>query len=125
MRLFFYIFRSLSFNLVFLLSILSIIMMIIQSVRFIDLLMTRSFSFFKLVSFFALLMPYILYFILPITTFIAVLYTYQKLHQERELIAMRASGLSSKRIAMPAFLIGLFLVGFGYDYSFTLLCVST
>lgn len=125
MRIFFYTLRNLSFNLIFLLSILATIMLIIQSVRFVDLLMTRSFSFLTLMKFFSLLVPYILYFILPISTFIAVLYTYQKLHQERELIAMRAAGLSSKRIAMPAILIGLLLTGFGYYNSFVLLPKTT
>lgn len=121
MKLFLYITRNLFFNLIFLITILSVIMMIIQSIRFIDLLMTRSFSFMTLVTFFSLLIPYILYFILPISTFIAVLYTYQKLHQERELIAMRAAGLSPKRIASPAVFVCILLTCFAYYNSFILL----
>lgn len=125
MRLFLYTLRSLSFNLLFLLAVLASIMLVIQSIRFVDLLMTRTFSFVTLITFFSLLVPYILYFILPLSVFIAVLYTYQKLHQERELIAMRAAGLSSRQIALPAILIGLLMTAFGYYNSFVLLPKTT
>jgi lipopolysaccharide export LptBFGC system permease protein LptF len=52
--------------------------------------------------------------ILPITTFIVVLFVYVRMNSDRELVVMRAAGLSQLRLARPGLVLALAAVGMGY-----------
>ena len=54
-----------------------------------------------------LLLPTFLGVALPITTFCAVLFVYNKLTMDSEMVVMRAAGLSQLQLAMPALLVAL------------------
>jgi len=76
--------------------------------RFIELVLDRGLSlavFFELTS---LLLPSFFSVILPITTFIVMLFVHLRLAGDRELVVMRAAGLSNWQIARPG--LGLALV---------------
>ena len=73
-----------------------------QSLRFIDLIINKGLSFGLFLYMTALLLPSLLSVILPIALFAAVLYTYHQLIVDREIIVLKAIGLSNARLALPA-----------------------
>jgi len=104
---------TLAFTLVFTAAV-----WLVQSLRLIDLIVNRGLSFgifFKLAM---LILPRFIEIVLPIAIFLAVLFSYNRLISESELIVMRASGLSQITLARPV----LMLAGAGV---MALLALST
>src|SRR5579871_2853160 len=95
------LFLTAAFTLVF-----SIAIWLIQSVRFIDLIVNRGLSLGIFVEVTALIVPRLVEVVLPIAIFLAVLFSYNRLISESELVVMRAAGLSQGRLARPALLAG-------------------
>jgi lipopolysaccharide export system permease protein len=77
--------------------------------------------FFELTS---LLLPSFFSVILPITTFIVMLFVHLRLAGDRELVVMRAAGLSNWQIARPALALGLLVVGLMAFLNFWLVPLS-
>jgi lipopolysaccharide export system permease protein len=78
-----------------------------QSLRFVQLIVSRGLSlsiFFKLTG---LLVPNFVAIILPVACFVVVLFAYQRLAADREITVLRASGVSNIGLARPALLLGL------------------
>ena len=101
-RLDIYVFRQLAVALVAVTGGLAALIWLTQSLRFVELVVNHGLSagvFFRLTG---LLVPSFVATILPITTFIVVLFSYQRLAGDRELTVMRAAGLSPIAIARPA-----------------------
>ncbi|HQT86321.1 MAG: LPS export ABC transporter permease LptF [Acidiphilium sp. 37-64-53] len=73
-----------------------------QSLRFIQLIIQRGLSPFVFVHLTGLLLPSFVAVILPITCFIVTMFVYTRLISDRELVVMRASGMSDPVIARPA-----------------------
>lgn len=71
-----------------------------------------------------LLLPSLLFIVLPFVTAITIVYIYNKLSQERELIILRNSGLSNYAIANPALLLSVFVTIFAFYLSVELLPAS-
>ena len=61
-----------------------------------------------------LLLPNFLSIILPVALFTVVMFTYSKLVTDRELVVMRASGMSQFALAKPALMTALLVVFAGY-----------
>ena len=106
-----YLFRQLALALLAVTVGLAALVWLTQSLRFIELVLDRGLSlavFFELTS---LLLPSFFSVILPITTFIVMLFVHLRLAGDRELVVMRAAGLSNWQIARPALALGLLVVG--------------
>jgi lipopolysaccharide export system permease protein len=95
---------------IFVTAALSIAVWIAQSLRLIDLIVNRGLSIELFLYLAILLMPRFLDVVLPIGVFIAVLFTFNRLAVESELIVMRSAGLSPLALARPA----LALAGIGF-----------
>ncbi len=105
-----YLFRQLALGLLAVTVGLAALVWLTQSLRFIELVLDRGLSlavFFELTS---LLLPSFFSVILPITTFIVMLFVHLRLAGDRELVVMRAAGLSNWQIARPALALGLLVV---------------
>lgn len=75
-----------------------------QSLRYVDVIVNRGVSlagYFSLVGF---LIPELLALILPICVLVGVLFTYNRLRTDSELLVFQASGVSYWQLAKPAFL---------------------
>jgi len=86
---------------------LAMIIMLTQSLRFLELIISAgasSLSFFILTF---LAMPRFLEVILPIALMIGTVFIYNRLHGDSELNALRAAGLSPLRLARPALMMGV------------------
>lgn len=73
-----------------------------QSLRFLHLVIDRGLSLGVFLELTGLLIPSFIAVILPITTFIVILFLYQRLAQDRELTVLGAAGCSPLTLARPA-----------------------
>jgi len=81
----------------------------------------------KLSHFFSLtvlVVPSLLYILLPFITLIAVIYTYNYLSERRQLIILQSSGLSNMQLAMPALFFACVIMLGSYYLSASLLPLS-
>jgi lipopolysaccharide export system permease protein len=90
---------------------------LVQSLRLIDLIVNRGLSLGLFLYLAILVLPRFIDVVLPIAVFIAVLFTYNRLLSESELIVMRAAGMSQTALARPALLTGA--LGFAVLLSFS------
>ena len=97
-----YIFRQLATALIAVTGGLVALIWLTQSLRFVELVVNRGLSFVVFLHLTSLLIPGFVTVILPITTFVVVLFVYQRLSGDRELTVMRAAGLSPWSLARPA-----------------------
>ncbi|WP_426959642.1 LPS export ABC transporter permease LptF [Muricoccus radiodurans] len=95
-----------------------------QSLRFIELVLNRGLSFGVFLRLTGLLLPSFFAVILPITTFVVTLFAYVRLQTDRELVVMRAAGLSDWRLSRPALLIAVLATGVGLFLQLWLVPVS-
>jgi lipopolysaccharide export system permease protein len=116
-----YIFRQLAGPFVFFLLSLTGVIWLTQSLRFVDLIINKGLS----ASYFAqltlLVLPAVLTVILPIALFAAVLYVYNNLDGDSEIVVMRASGLGNMSLARPALVLALAVTVVGYFLSLYLM----
>jgi lipopolysaccharide export system permease protein len=101
-----YLFRQLLVTLLGVTIGLAALVWLTQSLRFIELVLDRGLSLAVFVELTGLLLPSFFSVILPITTFVVTLFTYVRLNADRELVVMRAAGLSDWRLSRPALFLG-------------------
>ena len=92
-----------------------------QSLRFIDVVINKGLPFTTFAKLTLYLFPDIFGVILPIAFFIGILFTYNKLENDHELIIYRAVGLSDLKLAAPVFILGGGLTLFLYYVTLTLM----
>ena len=100
-----YILRQCFGVMVFVTAALSAAIWLAQSLRLIDLIVNRGLSIEVFLYLAALILPRFLDIVLPIGVFIAVLFTFNRLTSESELVVMRSAGLSQLALAKPVFLL--------------------
>ncbi len=102
-----YIGRSLLIATLFVTGVLALVILLTQSLRFLDLVVSAgaSSALFFALSF--LVLPRFLEIILPLGFAVAVLFTYQRFQSDSELVVMRATGASPTQLARPAIHLGL------------------
>ena len=112
-----YMMRQLVAGVIFASLGLSGIIWLTQSLRFVEAIVNRGLSaedFFYLTI---LLLPNFLTIVLPISLFIVVIFVYSKMNGDRELVILRAAGVSPLAIARPAIYLGLAVTVIGYSLS--------
>ncbi len=85
-----------------------------RSLKYIDLIINKGLSLSSYFWFVSLIAPKILALLLPLISFVAIIYTYQKLKGDSELLIIETIGLSKLFLMFPAILfgtiVGLFLL---------------
>src|SRR5712691_2191207 len=100
-----YILRQCFAMMLFVTAALSAAVWLAQSLRLVDLIVNRGLSV-ALFSYLAvLILPRFLDIVLPIGAFIAVLFVFNRLTSESELVVMRAAGLGPLVLARPVFVL--------------------
>ena len=96
-----------------------------QSLRFVEMIVNRGLSISVFLQLTSLLLPSFLTIIIPISLVFVIVFTYNKLIQDRELIFMRSAGLNQWALAKPALMVAListavcyFLTLFYLPYSY-------
>ncbi len=86
---------------------LAALVLLVRSLRLIDYVINRGVTLVSMAELTLLLVPSILAIILPIAVFAAVMFIYNKLTADRELVVMRAAGVSPANLARPALYVAL------------------
>ena len=114
MRLDRYIFRQLLGALIAVTVGLTALIWLTQSLRFVELVVNRGLSLLVFMQLTGMLIPSFIAVILPITTYVVIQFTYQRLAGDREVTVMRAAGLSPFALARPALVLALLATMAGY-----------
>ena len=85
-----------------------------QSLRMIDWIVNKGVSVSLFIELTLLVLPNFIAIITPLAFFIVVLFVYQRLISDRELVVMKATGMSAFDLAKPAIYVGIVLVILGY-----------
>src|SRR6516162_2328851 len=96
-----YILRQCFGVMIFVTAALSAAIWLAQSLRLIDLIVNRGLSIEVFLYLALLILPRFLDIVLPVGVFIAVLFTFNRLTAESELVVMRSAGLSHFALAKP------------------------
>src|SRR5713226_1697322 len=105
-----YILRQCLSMMIFVTVALSAAVWLAQSLRLVDLIVNRGLSIDLFVYLALLILPRFLNIVVPIGAFIAVLFVFNRLTSESELVVMRAAGLGPLVLARPVFI----LAGLGF-----------
>ena len=92
-------------------SLMSIIWLS-QSLRFLDLIASDGISVSIFIKLTSLLMPRIFSILAPISLFAAVLFVYNRMLSDQELVVMKSAGISPWQLAKPAVWVGIALLFF-------------
>ena len=109
-----YVLRQLLVGMVFVTIGLTGIIWLSQSLRFVEMIVNRGVTGGMFLYLTMLLLPNFLSIILPFALVIVIVFTYSKLVTDRELVVMRASGMSQFALAKPALIMALLVVVAGY-----------
>ncbi|MCE2510177.1 MAG: LPS export ABC transporter permease LptF [Alphaproteobacteria bacterium] len=112
---FLYVLRQLAWGTALVCVGLTCVIWLTQSLRFVDLIVNRGIDLAAFASLTLHLLPTYLIIVIPIALFASVLFTYNKLIVDSELIVLRAAGLRPQTLAGPAIVLALML---------TVLCYS-
>ncbi|NQV98069.1 MAG: LPS export ABC transporter permease LptF [Rhodospirillales bacterium] len=116
-----YVLRQLIVGMVLVTAGLTCILWLTQSLRFVEMIVNQGVSAGTFLYLTMLKLPEFLTIILPIALFCVTLFIYSKLVSDRELVVMRAAGLSQVSLAKPAVILALIVVGIGYSLNFYLM----
>ena len=108
------------FGFVLITSGLLMIVWLSQSLRLFDMLLNSKVSIWLFVRLTMMLIPGYLAIISPIALFAVALFTYNRLITDRELIILRAAGMSPMQLAKPVFTIGVLFTILGFYISLVL-----
>ncbi|MBS0272046.1 MAG: LptF/LptG family permease [Proteobacteria bacterium] len=104
-----YIFRQLFFAVIATILVLTSIMWLAQSLRYIEYIANKGVPLLLFLEMILYLLPNLFVIVAPIAVLIGVIFIYNKLIADHELVVMQASGLDYWRLAKPAIMIGLLI----------------
>ena len=116
-----YVLKQLAVGMIFVTIGLTSVIWLIQSLRFIELIVNRGLTTGTFMYMTVLLLPNFLSLILPIALFTVVAFIYSKMISDRELLVMRGAGLSQLALAKPALILAMIVVVIGYVLNLYLL----
>ena len=116
-----YLFRQLLAATLFVTVTLTGVVWLMQSLRFIEMIVNRGLSVPVFVYFTFLLLPTFISVILPISLVAAVIFVYNRLLTDSELIVMRAGGYSQFGLAKPAIVLSFLILIVSFSLSLYLL----
>ncbi len=112
-----YILRHLAVGTIIVTTVLAYILWLTQSLGFIELIINKGLSVGTWLELTLLLLPDVLVIILPIALFLVVLFTYNKMTVDRELVVAQAAGISRMGLAAPALMIAGLATVIGYAFT--------
>lgn len=104
-----YVFRNVAIATVFVVAVLAALVLLTQSLRFLEFVINSGASGFMFWALTLLTLPKFLEVILPIGLMASAVFVYNRMTMDSELVAMRALGFSPFRLARPALLLAAFL----------------
>src|SRR6185437_14246958 len=112
-----YISRQLAVGTVMLAAVLAILVWLSQSLQFLQYVINKGLAISAWLKLTVLLLPSFIGVILPVALFFVVVFVYNKLSVDRELVVVQAAGVSRLGVAAPALLIAFATLAVGYVLS--------
>ncbi|MEM7171246.1 MAG: LPS export ABC transporter permease LptF [Pseudomonadota bacterium] len=119
-----YIFKQAVTTTFFVTLALTMAIWLTQSLRLIDFIVNRGLPASTFFVFIGLLLPSFLGLVLPVSTFVSVLFIYYKLMNDSELVVLRSAGLSPLQLASPALALAGLVTLICYSISLYFLPIS-
>ena len=119
-----YMFRQLLWWTIVVAASLTCIVWLTQSLRFVEMIVNRGLSATTFVTFTMLLLPTFLSLIGPIAVFAAVMFTYNRMVNDSEIVVLRASGMAPTKVSRPALTLAVLTMALGYLNSLYLMPTS-
>ncbi len=119
-----YILKQLIVSFLLILLGLTMLVWLTQSLRMIDMIVTKGVSVRIFLQMTLLVLPNFLQILSPLALFAVVLFIFSRMQSDKELMVMQAVGLSNKQIMIPVMCLALVLTGFGYLMTFNLIPAS-
>jgi lipopolysaccharide export system permease protein len=119
-----YVIRQLAIGMVLVTVALTCVIWLSQSLRFIEMIVNRGLSAGSFLYLTMLLLPNFMSIILPIALFTIIVFTYNKLNSDRELVVMGSAGLGPIDLARPALILTTIVVLILYALNLYFLPVS-
>lgn len=116
-----YVFKQLLVGMILVTAGLTCVIWLTQSLRFVEMIVNRGLTSGVFIYLTMLLLPNFLTIVMPIALFIVTVFIYSKMITDREIVVMRAAGLSQSALAKPGFILAIFVVLFGYIINIYLL----
>ena len=113
-RLTLYLFRHLIVATLFVTAGLTLVIWLTQSLRLLEIVVDGGAPIYLFLQLMLVTLPTFLSIVLPIGLLAAVLFTYNRLTMDSELVVMRAAGLGPWGLAKPAVLLGLIVMAICY-----------
>lgn len=95
-----------------------------QSLRFVDLIVNKGLDIPTFLFLSVLIVPSLLMIILPIAVFCSIVFIYNKLISDSELIILKSAGLNKWALSSPAIMVAAIVTIIGYALSFYILPVT-
>lgn len=106
-----YIFGQLFFTVIAIILVLSSIMWLVQSLRYVELISNKGIPVLLFLKMLIYLFPNIFVITIPIAILLGILFIYNKLITDHELVVMQAAGVSQRQLIRPVLLLaGVFTV---------------
>ncbi|MCR6630874.1 MAG: LPS export ABC transporter permease LptF [Magnetospirillum sp.] len=119
-----YVLRQLTVGMIFVSAALACVLWLTQSLRFVEMIVNKGISVGTFLLLTLMLMPSFLVVIIPISLFAVLLFTYNKLNADRELVVLRAAGLSHWTLARPGLILGAAATAVGLALSLWIIPVT-
>lgn len=119
-----YIFGQLFFTILSAILLLTSIMWLAQSLKYIDFIANKGIPIILFCEMILYLVPNLVVIVVPIAVLIGILFIYNKLITDHELVVMQASGLGYWRLAKPAILVSILFTVIVYGFTSYLLPLS-
>lgn len=91
--------------------------LLIQSLRLVDLIVNRGLPLTDFFYMAAMMLPRFVAFMMPLAVFAAALFTYNRMTSDSEMVILRSSGMSPMQIAKPALIVAAGAAILGYALS--------
>lgn len=109
-----YIFRQTLVGFLTILISLTVLIWLTQSLRMIDMIVTKGVSVGIFLKMTLLILPNFMQILSPLALFGVALFVFIRMQADKELIVLKAVGMSSQQLLRPLEKLGVFLVIFGY-----------
>ena len=119
-----YIFRQTLLGFLTILVGLTVLIWLTQSLRMIDMIVTKGVSVWVFLKMTLLVLPNFLQILSPLALFGVALFVFIRMQSDKELIVLKAVGMNARQLTKPLLVLGIILVAFGYFLTLYLIPTS-
>lgn len=120
-----YILRQLIVGFLLVLSCLTMLVWLTQSLRMIDMIVSKGVGVAVFIEMTLLVLPNFMQILMPLALFAVVMFTFIRMQSDKELMVLKAVGMSSTQLMKPVLKMAVFLMIIGYFLSFVIIPWST